>query len=72
MAKRLLRQLGGPGQSWDGLAAGEAAILREVVTEVDGIPPFVVRLLDTFLSDREGDRLARRETGTQTSGRKTV
>merc|ERR1719412_257468 len=34
MAKRLLRQLGGPGQSWDGLAAGEAAILREVVAEV--------------------------------------
>ena len=72
MAKRLLRQLGGPGQSWERLTPGEAAILREVVTEVDGIPPFVARLLEAVLSDRGDNRLVMRETGTQTNGRKSL
>jgi len=66
LARRILRQLGAPGQTWSRISLGEAAVLRSVVSEVDGIPPFVARLLETLLSEQGETRMVVREAGTQT------
>ena len=50
MAQTVLTQLGRPTISWSELAAWEAKMLRQLVREVEGVPPFLVRLLDTILA----------------------
>ena len=50
MAQSVLNQLGRPTINWCELADWEAKIFRQLVREVEGVPAFVVRLLDTILA----------------------
>ena len=66
--RKLMIMLGDPGRNWEGLTAREAEVMVYVVKEVDGVPQFVVKLMETLLdnSHRE-ERLVMRESATQTS-----
>jgi len=65
-AKRLLRQLGGSKVSWENLEDREAGIMLDVTQQVENIPPFVKRMVETFLSNAKRTRIIYRETGVQT------
>jgi len=68
LIRKLLLELGDPGQNWGKLSPPEAEVMMNVVKEVDGIPPFVVRLLEYLLTSNQGEnRLVLRETASQTS-----
>ena len=67
LIRKLLVQLGNPGQNWEGLDAREAEVMMFVVRQLDEIPPFVIQLLESLLSTNESeDRLVLREISTQT------
>ena len=50
MAERILDHLGRPAIIWTELSDWEAKVFRQLVREVEGVPAFLVRLLDTILS----------------------
>ena len=50
MAGRVLDHLGRPTINWTELSDWEAKVLRQLVREVEGVPAFLVRLLDAILS----------------------
>jgi hypothetical protein len=51
LAARLLKQLGREAITWAGLADWEAAVLRGLVRQVNGVPAFVARIVDQLLAD---------------------
>ena len=50
MAGRVLNHLGRPTINWSELSDWEAKVFRQLVREVEGVPTFLARLLDTILS----------------------
>ena len=50
MAQTVLAHLGRPTISWCELTDWEAETCRQLVRELEGVPVFVVRLLDTILA----------------------
>ena len=51
MASGVLRQLGRVSINWLEVSEWEAGILRRLIREVDGVPPFVARMVDQFLDN---------------------
>ena len=51
MASGVLRHLGRVGVDWLEVSEWEAGILRRLIREVDGVPPFVARMVDQFLDN---------------------
>ena len=51
LARRLLRELARADIYWVGMEAWEAEIMRQLVTEVSGVPRFVARILDQLLEE---------------------
>ena len=51
MASSVLNHLGRPTIQWSELSDWESKVFRQLIREVDGIPAFLVRLLDTILSE---------------------
>lgn len=51
MASSVLNHLGRPTIHWSELSDWEAKIFKRLIREVDGVPAFLVRLLDTILSE---------------------
>ena len=50
MAQAVLTHLGRPTINWSELADWEAKMFRQLVREVEGIPVFLARILDTILA----------------------
>ena len=50
MATSVLNSLGRPTIMWSDLSDWEAKVFRQLIREVEGVPTFVVRLLDTVLT----------------------
>ena len=50
MAARVLNHLGRPTINWSELSDWEAKVFKQLVREVEGVPTFLARLLDTVLS----------------------
>ena len=51
MAERVLDHLGRPTINWTELSDWEAKVFRQLVREVEGVPAFLARLLETILSE---------------------
>ena len=51
MAGRVLDHLGRPTINWTELSDWEAEVFRQLVREVEGVPAFLARLLETILSE---------------------
>ena len=51
MASGVLRHLGRVSVDWLEVSEWEAGILRRLIREVDGVPPFVARMVDQFLDN---------------------
>ena len=51
MAERVLNHLGRPTVNWSELSDWEAKVFRQLVREVEGVPAFLARLLETILSE---------------------
>ena len=52
MVNGVLKQLGRDNFDWDGVTEWEARLLKRLFREVEGVPTFVVTMLDHFL-DRQ-------------------
>ena len=50
MATGVLTSLGRPTIIWSDLSDWEAKVFRQLIREVEGVPTFVVRLMDTVLT----------------------
>ena len=50
MAGRVLDHLGRPTINWTELSDWEAKVFRQLVREVEGVPAFLARLLNSILS----------------------
>ena len=50
MAERILDHLGRPAIIWTELSDWEAKVFRQLVREVEGVPAFLARLLNSILS----------------------
>jgi len=64
--RSLLKKLGDSSISWMGLADKEVNIMQEIVQEVENIPPFVRRIVETYLSSHNQIRIIYREVSAQT------
>ena len=50
MANSVLKQLGRPTINWNELSDWEAKVLKQIIRGVEGVPKFVVRMLDQILT----------------------
>jgi len=64
--RNLLNKLGDSAISWIGLNEKEVLIMQEVVQEVEKVPQFIRRIVETFLSGQTDVRIVYRETSAQT------
>ena len=53
LGARVLQQLGGDRIVWSGLSDWEAEIVRQVVPQLEGVPRFVVRIIDQMMLELE-------------------
>ena len=49
MASSVLRQLGRVSIDWLEMSEWEAGLLRRLISQVEGVPPFLARMVDQFL-----------------------
>ena len=63
IAARVLKQMGSDRIVWSGLSGWEAEIVRKVVPQIEGIPMFVIRIIDWQMMEldkrEEGPQMAR-------------
>eukprot|EP00088_Acartia_fossae_P028676 TRINITY_DN2948_c0_g1_i2.p1 TRINITY_DN2948_c0_g1~~TRINITY_DN2948_c0_g1_i2.p1 ORF type:complete len:220 (-),score=54.12 TRINITY_DN2948_c0_g1_i2:318-977(-) len=64
--RNLLTKLGDSSICWQGLETKEVNIMQEVVQEVEKIPPFVRRIVETFFTSQSQVRIIYREVSAQT------
>ena len=60
MASSVLKHLGRPTINWDELCDWEAKVLRQIIRDVEGVPNFVVRMVDQILTKTIRDSEANR------------
>ena len=63
LAARVLKQMGSDRIVWSGLSGWEAEIVRKVVPQIEGIPMFVIRIIDWQMI-----KLNKREKGLRKAG----
>ena len=51
MASSVLNQLGRVGIDWLEMSEWEAGLLRRLISQVEGVPPFLARMVDQFLEN---------------------